>query len=648
MGKDVALEREFDVALVNMPFGSLQTPSIGLSLLQAALARGGISSRVFYFTFRFAELIGQSTYAKVINETHSHDLVGEWIFSRGLFPDQTDSDAEHYLTNVLRNRSGAASQACSYLQAVPEDFVNEIVAARGKVEDFLAKCLDKIMECSPAVVGFTSVFQQQLASLSLAQRIRNRCPDMFIVFGGANCEGVMGAEMTRQFSFIDAVVSGEGDIVFPELVRRILAAQPFSDLEGVYRRNGSAISLLNAPLKNTPVITDMDALPTPDYSDYFVQLDQSEMNGKPSLLFETSRGCWWGAKHHCTFCGLNGETMVHRGKTAARALGELTELTRRHPGLDVVAVDNILDMAYFKDFIPTLAEMNADKSFNANIFYEVKSNLSKQQLRLLKQAGINEVQPGIESLSDRVLQIMRKGVKALQNIQFLKWCAELGIQTNWNFIWGFPGEPPEEYAHMAQLVPLLTHLQPPQFATTIRVDRFSPNFTQSEQLGLRNLTPYPAYSYVYSLPPATLTNLAYYFTFEYAKRQDVESYVMPLAKAVEQWRHCHTHSRLFWTEIGERLMIWDRRPVSQAALIVLTGLQRFVYKLCDQIAAPRQILQSWMAQSAEPAELVTLADIRAALEACTAKGIMIEQNDCFLALAVPVPQLSLPTLDRNG
>jgi len=643
------LENEFDVALINMPFGSLQTPSIGLSLLQAALARCGISSRIFYFTFRFAELIGQSTYAKVIAETHSHDLVGEWIFSRGLFPGQTDCDAEHYLTNVLRSRRGAASQACSYLQAVPEDFVNEIVDARGKVEYFLAKCLDKIMVCSPAVVGFTSVFQQQLASLSLARRIRRRCPDTFIVFGGANCEGVMGAEMTRQFSFIDAVVSGEADIVFPELVRRVLAAQPFSDLEGVYCGNGSAISPLNAPLKNTPVITDMDGLPTPDYSDYFVQLDQSGMNGmKPSLLFETSRGCWWGAKHHCTFCGLNGETMVHRGKTAVRALGELTELTRRHPGFDVVAVDNILDMTYFKDFIPTLGEMNADKSFNANIFYEVKSNLSKQQLRLLKQAGINEVQPGIESLSDRVLQIMRKGVKALQNIQFLKWCGELGIQTNWNFIWGFPGEPPEEYAHMAQLVPLLTHLQPPQFATTIRVDRFSPNFTQAEQLGLKNLTPYPAYSYVYSLPPATLTNLAYYFTFEYATSQDVESYVMPLAKAVEQWQHCHKHSRLFSMEIGDRLMIWDRRPVAQAPLIVLTGLQRFVYKLCDQIAAPRQILQSWIAQSVGPAESLTLADIRAALAACTAKGIMIEQDDCFLALAGPAPQLNPPTPEPNG
>jgi ribosomal peptide maturation radical SAM protein 1 len=631
------LEREFDVALVNMPFGSLQTPSIGLSLLQAALGRCNISSRVFYFTFRFAELIGPSTYSRVITETHSHELTGEWIFSRALFPEQAHSEFDPYVTDVLGKRRNDPSQACAYLRPLPEELVNAIVSARDRVENFLAECLDKIAECAPAVVGFTSVFQQQLASLSLAKRIKERCPDTLVVFGGANCEGVMGDEMIRQFAFIDAVVSGEGDIVFPELVRRVLGGQPFSDLEGVYCRNGSAITLPDQPCKNTPVITDMDALPNPDYSDYFVQCEQSEMNGmKPSLLFETSRGCWWGAKHHCTFCGLNGETMVHRGKTAARALDELTELTRRHPGLDVVAVDNILDMAYFKDFIPALVKMKAETKLDANIFYEVKSNLTKQQLRLLKQAGVNEVQPGIESLSDRVLQLMRKGVKSLQNIQFLKWCAELDIQANWNFIWGFPGEPPEEYGRMAELVPLLTHLQPPQYATTIRVDRFSPNFTQHEQLGLKNLTPYPAYSYVYSLPPEALTNLAYYFTFEYAEQQDVESYVTPLAQAIEQWQQYHRYSRLFWMEIGERLMIWDRRPVAQSSLIVLSGLQRFVYKLCDQIAAPRQLLE-WITQSGNSAAGIRLADIRAALADCTARGIMIEQDDCYLALAIPAP-----------
>jgi ribosomal peptide maturation radical SAM protein 1 len=635
VGKDIELEREFDVALVNMPFGSLQTPSIGLSLLQGALGRCNISSRVFYFTFRFAELIGASTYSRITTETHSHDLVGEWIFSSALFPERSESELKLYVADVLDKRLNGTSQACAYLRPLPGDFVNEIVSARDKVEGFLAACLEQIAECAPAVVGFTSVFQQQLASLSLARRIKERCPDVLVVFGGANCEGVMGVEMVRQFAFIDAVVSGEGDGVFPELVRRVLGGQPLSDLEGVYFRSDAATISVDQPLKNTPVITAMDALPHPDYTDYFVQLEQSEMNGmKPSLLFETSRGCWWGAKHHCTFCGLNGETMVHRRKTPARALAELGELTRKHPGLDVVAVDNILDMAYFKDFIPALAKMKAESNLDANLFYEVKSNLTKPQLRLLKQAGVNEVQPGIESLSDRVLQIMRKGVKGLQNIQFLKWCAELDIRANWNFIWGFPGEPPEEYGRMAQLVPLLTHLQPPQYATTIRVDRFSPNFTQHKQLGLKNLMPYPAYSYVYSLAPEVLANLAYYFTFEYAEPQDVESYVAPLALALGQWQECHRRSRLYWMEVGERLMIWDRRPAAESSLIVLTGLQRSVYRLCDQIAAPRQLLQ-WIKSLGESTTKLELAEVRAALADCTARGIMIEQDDCYLSLAIP-------------
>ncbi|MGH9928336.1 MAG: RiPP maturation radical SAM C-methyltransferase, partial [Pyrinomonadaceae bacterium] len=564
--------------------------------------------------------------------THSHDLVGEWIFSAALFPQQSGAGAASYLDQILRNQPRDATQDCAYLAPASESLIGEIVRARSQVETFLAECLDTIIELRPAVVGFTSVFQQQVASLALAARIKARSPDIFLVFGGANCEGVMGLEMLRQFPFIDAVVSGEGEVAFPALVQRLLSSKPVSDLIGVYGRDRSALHILDEPVRNTPVITDMDALPTPDYDDYFTQWEQSSLRGtvKPILLFETSRGCWWGEKHHCTFCGLNGETMGHRRKSAGRALSELTAMTAAHPGLDVVAVDNILDMAYFKDFIPALAAHGLD----TNIFYEVKSNLTKEQLRLLRDARINEVQPGIESLGDTVLRIMRKGVSALQNIQFLKWCQELGIRPNWNLIWGFPGEPAEEYARMAELIPLITHLPPPQYATPIRVDRFSPNFNQSERLGFKNLAPYPAYRFVYPLLPEAVTNLAYYFTYEYKTHQDVESYVRPLAAAVGNWQQCHPSSQLFQIETGERLLVLDRRPAAQAPLFALSGLQQFVYQACDRIRTPRQLLQSWQSGSVEP---ITPTGIRAELEACVARGIMIREGECYLALAVAPP-----------
>src|SRR5258708_15840287 len=98
-------------------------------------------------------------------------------------------------------------------------------------------------------------------------------------------------------------------------------------------------------------------------------------------------------------------------------------------------------MKYFKTFLKLLAE----KKREFGLFYEVKANLRKDQVQLLREAGIETIQPGIESLSDNVLRIMRKGVTTLQNIQLLKWCTELGLKVIFNIIWGFPGETPDDY-----------------------------------------------------------------------------------------------------------------------------------------------------------------------------------------------------------
>ena len=145
-------------------------------------------------------------------------------------------------------------------------------------------------------------------------------------------------------------------------------------------------------------------------------------------------------------------------------------------------------MRYFKDFIPGLIASNLGVSF----YYETKSNLNKTQVRLLRDARISEIQPGIESLSDAVLKLMRKGVSGLQNIQLLKWCKELGVKCDWNFLWGFPGEAAEEYARLAGVVPLLTHLQPPESYATIRLDRFSPNYFDAERMGFTEVQPLAA------------------------------------------------------------------------------------------------------------------------------------------------------------
>jgi ribosomal peptide maturation radical SAM protein 1 len=614
------LRREGDVAdvvLVSMPFGPLFNPSFGLSLLKAALAREGISAEVRYFTIAFAELLGEPAYSGIAlnGEVVARELAGEWVFSRGLFPESRE-DANGYVEDILVKRSAHPSKG----KPVSRRLLNHILKAREKSMGFLDWCVEELARRPPKVLGFTSMFEQHLSSLALARRIKEKLPDTFILFGGANCEGVMGAETLRQFPFVDAVVSGEGEVVVPALVRRVLEGEPIA-LAGVRTRERLPEELASGQFSNAASVSHLDELPYPDASDYFEDFRASrfDRNWQAGLFVETSRGCWWGERQHCTFCGLNGTSMAYRSKSPGRALEEMVALKAEHPDCDLQVVDNILDMGYFQTLLPEIARRKLD----FGLFIETKSNLKKDQVRLMRDAGVRMFQPGIESFSDDVLQRMRKGVKALHNVQLLKWCEELGVEPYWNVLWGFPGERPEEYARMAKLVPLLTHFMPPNGVYPLRLDRFSPSFTDPEALGFRDVEPLPSYRHVFrGLSKATLENLAYYFDYRYQEPQEPERYVGPLLEELRRWKRVHRTSALFSVALDGKLLIWDLRPARRRPLTVLAGVEKKLYELCDAATSFSQ-LHSNLGPEIEPA-----------LERLVADGLMVRDRSLLLSLAV--------------
>ena len=627
------------VLLVSMPFGPLLQPSIGLSLLKSSLTPLNIPTQIRYFTLQFADYIGPALYSQLAGGYPATvDLVGEWLFAHALFDPDT-IDEMGYVEDILRG----GSSDHTYNKPLEEGFIQQVLSARDQVVPFLESCVEQVLAAQPKLVGFTSVFQQQVASLAIAKRIKERAPEICIVFGGANCEGAMGAATVRQFPFIDALVSGEGDLIFADLVQQVLADRPLTDLQGVYTQQSNNIIVLNNRYTNAPSVHEMDVLPIPDYNDFFAQLAETEFEKSipARILFETSRGCWWGEKNHCTFCGLNGVTMKFRSKSAQRALDELTMLTNAHPESPISVVDNILDMDYFKDFIPELAS----RDLGVELFYEVKANLRKEQIRQMRAAGITQIQPGIESLSNQVLKLMRKGVSKIQNIQLLKWCKELGIIVHWNVLWGFPGESPEEYAQMTELLPLLMHLQPPSGGAKIRLDRFSPNFDQAHDIGFIDVVPYPSYHYIYPLPQQVVHDLAYFFTFRYHEEQYVEQYTIPLAEQIENWKDAYKTCDLFSVDKGNHLLIWDLRPMAYAPLTVLTGLQKELYVLCDKASSLRQLEQQVAHVSSE---IVDQAEIASQMEFLVERGLMLRENNTFLSLAIPLGDYSPkgPVLER--
>jgi ribosomal peptide maturation radical SAM protein 1 len=606
-----------EVILVNMPFHGY-FPSLGLSMLKSCLAAKNISSKVLYFGLRLAEYMGRDLYHCIANGyPRPMDLLGEWIFSTALF----DYDNSNYVEEVLVKRSDIYADIVDHSVVVPDSFLDKIRMYQSIAPEFVAECAEEVLRYQPKVVGIGSVFHQQVPSLALAKQIKVRSPETLIVLGGGNCEGVMGAETARQFHFVDAVVSGEGELVFPEIVRRHFQNESIADLRGVYTAENVSAAFASNQFLNADKIQNMDDLPYPDYNDFFHQRDQSNLDFGRQIVFETSRGCWWGERSHCTFCGISSEAMSYRSKSSQRAFDEISYLSEKYQSRKIHVVDCILDMKYFKDFLPNLAELNP----KLEMFYEVKANMKKEQVRILYDAGVTTIQPGIESFSNSVLQLMGKGVSALQNIQLLKWCKELGMKVSWNILWGFPGEDPQEFHRMAELLPYLTHLPSPQAACRIRLDRFSPNYEMAKQFGITKVKAHPAYFQIYPFAQEAVSNLAYYFDYDYNDQHDVMSYTNDLWHEVKKWCDLEGQSDLFFVDNGSHLLIWDLRPASQHPLTVLSGIQRTLYEQCQ---APQTL--SDLKQSTE------IEDIQSILNPMLDRKLMIHDHKSYLSLAIPL------------
>jgi len=600
-----------DVVFAVMPFADVNRPAIGVSLLKAGIERCGFQSSIEYFDVDLAESISYDLYEFVANTLAIESMVGEWFFADLVFGDSIPHESDY----VARMLSGYIPQP---------GFRESILKNRGQRRHYIEQCANRIQELSPRVVGLTTTFNQTCACLALARALKERPNPPIIIIGGANCEGEMGLQMIRSFPWLDYVSTGEADVSFPLFLERLLREGNDDPLPGILKRGVSAE--LTSP---DPIFT-LDDLPIPDFSEYYERIDKSPLKEliHPALLLETARGCWWGAKQHCTFCGLNGNTMAFRSKSPERVFDELAYLSSKHGLKRIDCVDNILDTRYINTLFPKLSESDLE----VELFYEVKANLRYDQLATLYAGGLRSIQPGIESLSNEILRLMKKGCTGLQNIQLLRWCEELGIGVAWNVLAGFPGESPSEYQRQAELIPLLTHLQSPASCSPIRLDRFSPFYMKSEELGVKRIRPKPGYYYAYPLGRRELERLAYFFDFDYADGRDVFSYLGNLQTEISKWWNSRStdpekYPRLDAHCGNDEVTLTDTREVAIQNSHHLQGLAARIYLRCDSAQSFINLQRQFGAETEE-------AEIRNVLADCLAARIMIEMDGQYLSLAV--------------
>lgn len=590
---------ETSVVLVNMPVSGIERPSIALGLIKTILTDAGIGSSVSYANLWFVEHFGLSV-AQTLITCRPEDAVVDWLFGAAAFPDFAPDHAR-FLAEVR-------PQAPQLLEAGLTD--DKLLSLRRAMPAFVDEVARKIAAGKPRIVGCTSMFQQHVATLALLRRLKEIAPDIVTIVGGANCESVMGRTTHAQFPWVDYVVSGEADQFAAELFGRILAdgrdmpaeAVPFGVFAPVHRAVGYPATATGdgAPRAVTEDVRD---LPLPDYGDYFAELDNSLYKHliTPGIPMEFSRGCWWGAKSHCTFCGLNGGNMAYRSKRPERVVDEMETLAERYGTRRIEAVDNIMDMAYFREVLPRLAAREEPLV----LFFETKANLRKVQVEALAAAGVQWIQPGIESLDSRVLKLMGKGCTAAQNVLLLKWCRQYGVRASWSVISEFPGEEDPWYAEMAALMPALHHLQA-GVTIPLRYDRYSPYHMRPERYGLK-LRPAGRYRDAYPIAEADLCDQVYFFEDEKPRPTGAERPGLRAMRiAMVEWRRIWRAAPpiVVMQDTADGLAIEDTRPGRSDA--VLRGVDRALVLAADD-GPPETALRRSLAEEGHDEAAVTEA-----------------------------------------
>src|SRR5262245_9973004 len=224
----------FKIALINMPFGDLRLPSIGLTQLKAVLDdehQGRVAVDIHYCSHDFAQYLGIGLYRSISSSLNHHNAgLGDWIFRQVAFPFTEDNTEEYF------------ARYYPFQTSEVEALKNTIHEKRAGLEDFIDDLIDRDHLDEANIVGLTSMFMQSVACFAMARKLKERNPQMLAVMGGANCESPMGQEIVRQVEPIDYVFSGPGLKSFTAFVRACLAGEKeeCERLDGVFSKKNCA------------------------------------------------------------------------------------------------------------------------------------------------------------------------------------------------------------------------------------------------------------------------------------------------------------------------------------------------------------------------------------------------------------------------
>lgn len=391
----------------------------------------------------------------------------DWAFGTMGFQDK----AKHFATLYLEDLSDLI------IETVDEDFgfsryaerlgrsansfdelYQKLHEAPTYIDQITLRLLDQLIEKSnPKIVGFSVPFPGNLYSaFRCAQYIKQHYPHIKIVMGGGfpNTELRTVADV-RVFEFFDFITLDDGEAPTEQLIKFVNNEIPKSDLKRTFILENGALNYINNPLVKD---YKQNEIGCPDYSD--IDLNQYisviEVVNPMHRLWSDGRwnkltmahGCYWGK---CTFCDISLDYIkVYEPIAAKEIVDRMEQLIASTGSTGFHFVDEAAPPALMREVAIEIIKRKLTVSWWTNIRFEKSFTLDL--CRLLKASGCIAVSGGLEVASDRLLQLIDKGVTVEQVARVNRNFTEAGIMVHAYLMYGFPTQTAQETIDSLEMV----------------------------------------------------------------------------------------------------------------------------------------------------------------------------------------------------
>lgn len=294
--------------------------------------------------------------------------------------------------------------------------------------------IPSILADSPDLVGISITSTSQvIPGLTLAYLIKNKRSDIHITVGGSVFTKLVDNLERNEnlFAIVDSFVVFEGEHALLALIDELSGKKDLRKVPNlVYRENGKTV------VNESIVVEDLNTLPTPDYDGLPLELYYT-----PELVLpvQTSRGCYW---RKCAFCNLHMDHRIFRPRKVDLVVEDIQKLSKKYNTNNFFVTDESMPLSTMSRLSDRIIEQDIDIKWTCGVRFE--KSLNSGLIERASQAGCLKMVFGMESYSQRVLDLMRKGTEREHINRVLQDCMKSDIAIHLYIIVGFPTETKEE------------------------------------------------------------------------------------------------------------------------------------------------------------------------------------------------------------